>query len=56
MDLHQITELVGAIVTVASLVSNYVAPWTYVGRALHFLALNGPTIQAAVKSAADAKK
>ena len=53
MDAHQLVDVVGAVVTVASLVANIIPPSGWVGRILHFLALNGPSIQSAVKSAAD---
>lgn len=56
MDIHKIIEAIGAVVTVASLTANFVAPWTIVGKLAHWLALNGPTIQSAVAEVAGEKK
>ena len=51
VDARTVVEAIGAAVTVASVLANYVAPWTWVGKALHFIAFNGPAMQAAVKAA-----
>jgi len=46
---EQIVIVAGMIVTLASILANYVPPITRIGRALHWIALNGRGIQQAVK-------
>lgn len=55
-DTSAIVEVVTAVVTVASIAANFIAPWTWVGKVAHWLALNGPAVQAAAKAADAAKK
>jgi hypothetical protein len=43
--MHTVVEVVGAVIAGASFLANWVAPWTIVGKALHFIALNGPALQ-----------
>ncbi len=42
-QLHTVGDYVGAAVAIASILSNFVKPWTIVGRILHFVAINWRT-------------
>lgn len=55
-DTTDIVNVVTGIVTAASIVANFVAPWTWVGKVANWIALNGPTVQRAAEAADAARK
>ena len=54
MHAHDILDYLGIVVVLAGLIANIVPPNTIVGKALHWIALNGPGIQKGVQAAREA--
>lgn len=48
MDWHFLAEVIGLLVTVASLAGNFLSPATMLGKVIHVVALNGPSLQKAI--------
>jgi len=48
MDWHFLAEVIGLVVTIASLAGNFLSPATMLGKVIHVVALNGPSLQKAI--------
>jgi hypothetical protein len=54
-NIHTGIEILGGIVTIASICANFFPPNTIAFKILHGIALNGPGIQSAVRAAVEPK-